>query len=97
MRSLHRLLAGLLIAYQRSDRDPDDHVLSAGAGLLLSPSLLAVLGAVVLLVLEIDERAQLPVRAEHHIAPLAPVAAVGAAFGHIGLPPESDAADPKFF
>ena len=87
-------VAGLHVADQRAHGNADDDLLAVGAGLLLAPALLALLGPVVLLVLEVDERAELLVGLDDDIAALAAVAAARSALRNVGLAAECDNAGP---
>src|SRR5262249_38349137 len=81
-------LARVGVHHDRPERHLDDEVLAGLAVLVAVAARLAALGAVVLLVLEIEERGQLLVGDEHHAAAVAAVAARRAAAGNVRLAPE---------
>ena len=86
------MAAGLGIVHDRTDRHADDDIVGIGAVLVLAAAVLAVLGAILLLVLEVDQRTELLVGLDDHITALAAVAAVRSSARNIGLAPEAHAA-----
>ncbi len=75
-----------------ADRDPDDEVPAAGAGLVAAGAALAARRLEMLGVAEVDQRVEALDRLEDDVAALAAIAAVGAAIFDIFLAPEADRA-----
>jgi hypothetical protein len=92
---VHDQPVALRVVYQRAHGHADDDVLRLSAGLLLASALFSALGKIVLLVPEVDERAELAVGQDDDVASFAAVAAVGSAARHIRLAPEADATLPS--
>src|SRR5690606_38845046 len=81
-------LARVRVLHDRTRRDAEDQVRTVPARLVLPHPVLAALGAVVLVVAEIQERRELVVRAEHDVAPLPAVSAPRSAARDTGLTTE---------
>ncbi len=86
--------AGLSIIHDRTYGHADNDIVRIGAELVLAAAALTVLGAILLLILEVDERAELLVGLDDHIAALAAVAAVRSSPRNIGLATETHATRP---
>ena len=93
----HHLLAGpgqvgqgiaLFLPDHRARRNPQQQVFPVFPMLVLAPSVLTLPGPVVLLVLVIDQSAQIGIDYQRHVAAPAAVAAVWSAVGNEFLTPE---------
>jgi hypothetical protein len=85
-------LLGVGIVYTGTDRDPDPKTLALVPGHLAAHAILSTLGPMVPFVAEIHQGVESAVSNQVHVTAIAPVTAIGAAFGNIFLTTKTDAA-----
>ena len=85
-------LAAFGIFYDCTDRDGDQNIFGTPAGPVITLSLLASLGHVMLLILQIEQCPAATHGFDNHVTALAAVSAIRASLGHKFLTPKTDAA-----
>src|SRR5262249_3665515 len=91
-REISEQLARVAVGDHRAGRNAQDEIVAGCAGAVAALAVQTPLRLVMALVVVIEERAERGIRLEQHRAPVAPVAAVGAAARHELLTAERDAA-----